>query len=259
MNGDTPVFPWLHLDAETVPCEVRLVRLPHASRKLIRGSITDMSERARVEQRQSLMMRELDHRVKNNLATMLALAQQTAAHAGSIAEFRESFEHRVRAMARTHQALAASRWEGVALGDVVRLTLEPYARQGDRVRVDGAVFTLAASTSAAMSMALNELATNAAKYGALSRAEGRVDVRWSLRGDELELDWTESGGPPVTAPDRTGFGTMLLRGVITHELRGRVELDYAAEGVRCRIRLPVAGNRYQGLAASQSSNRPLSQ
>jgi PAS domain S-box-containing protein len=258
LAGGTPAFPWTHraADGSDVPCEVRLVSLPHATRRLVRGSITDVTERARAAQRQTLMMRELDHRVKNNLAMLLALAEQTASHVASLDEFRDAFIHRVRAMARTHEALAAGSWDGVPLGEVVRLMLAPYARGGpERIVAGGDLVVLTPSASATMSMAMHELAINAAKHGALSQAGGRIALRWARENGDLRIDWIESGGPTVAPPTHHGFGTTLLRGVIEHELGGSVQLDYAGEGLRCRIRVPLD----RSVAVAQPTRRPESQ
>lgn len=239
--GEKPSFEWLHRDTEgnEIPCEIRLARFESSRGRLLRGSITDISERKRAERRQSLMMQELDHRVKNNLAAVLAITDQTLETSRSISEFRESFGGRIRALARTHEALAGSGWEGIAMDELVRLNLDAFRQAGeDRVQIEGAPFMLPAYASSPMCMALHELATNATKYGALSTPQGRVHVSWIEDEERLHLTWTESDGPPVAAPAHRGFGTSLIRGVAEYELGGAVAFDFRASGMVCRLSFP---------------------
>ena len=242
LAGATPIVPWVHRDSEgrDIPCEVRLVRLPPFDRALVRGSIIDVSERRQSELRQLTMARELDHRVKNNLAEVLALLEQSGTAASSYEEFREAFAGRVRAMARTHEALAARHWHGVPLKEVADLTLGPYEVRGDdRIVQRGDAVMLAPSASSALGMMLHELAANAAKYGALAVASGRVELMWRRTSDGgLEILWRESGGPPVSPPERTGFGMRLVHGVVTHELGGTVKMAFEQQGFYCEIYLP---------------------
>jgi two-component sensor histidine kinase len=214
--------------------------LPPLDKALIRGSIIDVSERRQAELRQLMMARELDHRVKNNLAEVLALAEQTGMSSRTVEEFRETFSGRVRAMARTHEALAARHWKGVPLLEVVELTLSPYdVTPDDRIVRSGAAVMLGPSASSALCMTLHELAANAAKYGALAVAGGRVDLTWRRIVDgSLKLDWRESGGPPVARPEREGFGTRLVQGVVSHELGGTATIDFHVTGVCCQIVVP---------------------
>ena len=243
LAGEAPIVPWVHLDStgKEIPCEVRLVRLPPFDKSLVRGSIIDVSERRQAELRQLMMAHELDHRVKNNLAEVLALVEQSGKSASSYEEFRDAFSGRVRAMARTHEALAARRWHGVPFIEVANLTLGPYDHGHDDERIvkRGDPVMLAPSASSALGMMLHELAANAAKYGALAVASGRVDLTWRRDADGgLEIVWRESGGPPVTTPQRAGFGTRLVEGVVTHELGGRVKMEYAQEGFSCEVHIP---------------------
>lgn len=242
MAGGAPSVPFVHRDStgREIPCEVRLVRLPPLDRALVRGSVIDVSDRRQAELRQLMMARELDHRVKNNLAEVLALVEQSGTSASSYEEFREAFAGRVRAMARTHEALAAHHWHGVPLHEVAALMLGPYAGSGDeRIVKRGEPILLAPTASSALGLTLHELAANAAKHGALAVASGRVELSW--RRDEngaLEIVWRERGGPPVARPEKVGFGTRLVRGVVTHELGGTIEMEFDQEGLRCTIRIP---------------------
>jgi PAS domain S-box-containing protein len=242
LAGAAPSVPWVHRDSEgrDIPCEVRLVRLPPLDRALVRGSIIDVSERRQAELRQLMMARELDHRVKNNLAEVLALVEQSGTSASSYEEFREAFAGRVRAMARTHEALAARHWRGVPLREVADLTLEPYAGSGDdRIVKRGDSVVLAPTASSALGMMLHELAANAAKHGALAVAAGRVELSWRREPNgDLEIVWRERGGPPVARPEREGFGMRLVRGVVTHELGGTLSMEFDPQGLCCEIHIP---------------------
>lgn len=205
--------------------------------------VEDVTDRRLNQQRQDLMVAELDHRVKNNLAAVISLAEQTGRTAEGYNEFLEKFMGRLRAMSRMHSALANSRWKGADLRTLVQQTLEAFGSLG-RTEADGPGINLSPRAAQAMAMALNELATNAVKYGALSVPDGAVRVAWQTTSaagqpDSLELTWTEIGGPPVTPPTRKGFGTDLIEGAIAYELHGQVKIDYRTEGVVCSIQLQL--------------------
>lgn len=231
---------------ESVMSTLRDDRGRHAG---ILAVVRDVSDRIRWEQRQSLMMAELDHRVKNNLAAVLSIADQTIRSSTSLADFGEAFTGRIRALARMHGVLAQSRWKGANLADLARQSLEAYmVGNGRRVFIDGPDVLLPARAASPVCMALHELATNAAKYGALSVPSGRVDIRWSLADPDpdapdaprrVELQWTESGGPPVAEPRRRGFGTELIEGGIAYELHGDVEIAFHPSGLACRMTIPL--------------------
>ncbi len=205
----------------------------------------DITERVQAEQRQTFMMQELDHRVKNNLAAIISLADATARAASSLDEFRAAFNGRLRALARTHALLARSRWSGVRIGDLVSETLAPYSDpMGPRVDADGPNALLPPRAAAPLCMALHELATNAIKYGALTVSSGVVTVRWTISGNEdapeaLDLTWTERGGPAVEAPTRRGFGATLITDAISHELSGNAVITMDPQGLVCRIDTPL--------------------
>jgi PAS domain S-box-containing protein len=210
--------------------------------------LRDHTERRREEERRALLIRELDHRVKNTFATVQAVAAQTLHQAGAPAALHTAFDARLTALARSHDMLSRGGWEGTPLGEIVERTLEAYAKDGDagRVSINGPPVLLAPNIAVSFNLALHELATNAAKYGALSAPGGRVEVAWELehrtRGEPpvVVLVWRERGGPPVRPPQRRGFGSKLLERVMPYESGGEVVLDFAAEGVECRMRLPLA-------------------
>ena len=211
--------------------------------------VEDITETRLAQQRQDLMMAELDHRVKNNLAAVISLAEQTGRSAHNFEEFVATFTGRVRAMSRMHSALARSRWQGADLLTLVSQTLEAFGSgSAGRTQLDGSSLMLDARAAQSMAMALNELATNAVKYGALSSAagpEGCVHVSWRREqadnGDapRLHLVWTETGGPAVAPPTRRGFGSELIEGAVAYELKGTVKLDFRPEGLICTMSVPL--------------------
>lgn len=210
--------------------------------------VEDITERRLAEQRQNLMMAELDHRVKNNLAAVISLAEQTGRTTATFEEFITTFTGRVRAMSRMHSALARSRWQGADLLMLVTQTLEAFGSgSAGRTEVIGPSTLLTARAAQSMAMALNELATNAVKYGALSTVGGGVRVRWSATSASadpaqpqvLSLEWVEHDGPPAQKPTRRGFGTELIEGAIAYELRGTVEMDFRPTGLVCSMTVPL--------------------
>jgi PAS domain S-box-containing protein len=205
------------------------------------ASGVDISERKRSETRQKLMMTELDHRVKNNLAAVMALAEQTLRSSDTLEAFRDVFIGRLHALAHTHEALAHNRWEGIRLDEAARLTLGAYRRDNpSRVRIDGEPVVLPPRAALPLSLALHELATNAVKYGALSAPDGRIEVTWRRVNGAAHVLWVESGGPAVHAPEQIGTGISLIRGLVRFELGGQVDLEYPPSGLVCRMQLPLA-------------------
>jgi PAS domain S-box-containing protein len=206
------------------------------------GAALDITERRAAEEHIRLLMRELDHRVKNVLARIPVIAMCTREGSGSMDEFVKALEGRIQSMASAHELLSLAQWHGVALSDIVHRELAPYAT-GSNTNVDGAHIVLSAEASQAMAMVLHELVTNAAKYGALSIPGGHVSVRWSREkdatgSDRLLIHWEETGGPLVEAPRHCGYGTSVVRDLIPYEIGGTVDLVFAADGVRCKIGVP---------------------
>ena len=206
------------------------------------GVNIDITERKRAEAAQKLLNAELDHRVKNALATVSAVVSHTRQGSRSVANFVAALEGRLRSMAATHDLLSARRWQGISLTELVRGELAPYATSSN-AKINGAEVILKPEAGQAMAMTLHELATNAAKYGALSTKEGRVSIRWDLRQNghptHLVFEWQEIAGPPVVAPDKSSFGTNTICDLIPYEFGGTVDLMLAPEGVRCRVELPA--------------------
>ncbi len=236
-------------DGRIIICEWHNTPLHRPDGEIIgvMSMVQDITERQQGEQRQTLLMRELDHRVKNTLASVLSILDNTVTDAPSLASFRDSFRGRILALARTHEALAHGRWSNVDLAEMIRSTLEPFSRDGGPAfTLSGPVAALPSEAAIAVCMSLHELATNAAKYGALSVPQGRIEIVTRYDADDagrpaLELTWSEDAGPAVSPPTRQGFGITLIHGMISHELGGRVEFEFPARGLVCRMVLPLTG------------------
>jgi two-component sensor histidine kinase/PAS domain-containing protein len=199
----------------------------------IAGASRDLTERKRSEELQSLLVNELNHRVKNSLATVQSIASQTLRSATDLPSAQSALEARIGSLARAHDLLTDRSWSGADFGAVVARALEPFT--AIRLKVSGPAVDVSPKHALALSMALHELATNAAKYGALSNASGCVQVRWEVEAATLRLAWIESGGPEVIAPQRRGFGSRLLQDGLAREFASQTRLDYAPTGVRCAI------------------------
>ena len=207
------------------------------------GSCMDITERKQAEDHKSLLVSELDHRVKNTLACVAAIAEQTRAASNSMDEFLEVLRGRIRSLANTHARLSLNLWWGVDLAELVRGELAPCTRDGNTL-IDGPAVDVTADSVQTVAIVLHELATNAAKYGALSNGSGRISVRWHWQPngdarDGLVFEWSETGGPPVVVPSTPGYGTSVIRDLIPYELGGTVDYVLAADGVRCKLEIPA--------------------
>lgn len=207
------------------------------------GAAVDVTERKENEQHLRLLMRELTHRSKNLLAVIQAMARQTARHAGSIDEFVEIFSARLQALSRSHDLLVQESWHGASLTDMVRSQLGHHIdSENSQVTIKGPNIFLKPEAAQNIGLALHELSTNAAKYGALSTPSGHVRITWARRmaeaGGGFELSWRESGGPPVSAPSARGFGSLVIERNLARALDGTVELDFAPGGLVCTVSVP---------------------
>jgi two-component sensor histidine kinase len=207
--------------------------------------VRDVTERHEAEQRRQLLINELNHRVKNTLAIVQGVAQQTFKGETCQNEQRETFEARLVALAAAHNLLTQRNWEDANLGEIVVRSLAPFTRlREDRLLIEGPDLLLGPNAAVSLSMAFHELGTNALKYGALSNETGRVFVEWRFSGfaDErrLTLTWREEGGPPVRVPKKRGFGSRLIERALAAELRGRVALDFRPEGVTWSVDAPLS-------------------
>jgi PAS domain S-box-containing protein len=199
----------------------------------------DVTEEKAHEQQIHLLMREVNHRAKNMLSLVQAIARQTAAREPQ--DFLRCFTERIKALAANQDLLVRNEWRGVDVDDLVRAQLAPFADLiGARIMVAGPKLRLNAAAAQAIGLALHELATNAGKYGALSIDSGHVDVDWWLDGDAFAINWTERDGPPVSAPQRRGFGSTVISSMAELSVGGDVALDYARTGLTWRLTCPIA-------------------
>ena len=196
----------------------------------------DMTEQVQADERQRLLLDELNHRVKNTLATVQAIAQQTLRGARDPGAFAAAFEARLLALSHTHNALTDSHWAGAGLRQILLQELGPHG--AERVSMIGPEVHLPARVALSLGMVFHELATNAAKYGALSTA-GKLVLTWSVENGWLHFQWRETGGPPVVAPERRGFGSRLIERSIAGELQGRVRADYRTDGLALHFETPL--------------------
>ncbi len=206
--------------------------------------LVDISERKQAENRQKTLIDELNHRVKNTLATVQSLAAQTARHSNSLQDFHTRYENRLLGLARAHDLLTKRHWEDAPLDYLAREVLAPLcADSGERLQIRGPAVSLNPRAALSITMALNELATNAAKFGALASESGSLSLTWRTRADAkttmLDLVWLEGGGPPVKAPARRGFGTRLLERCIERDLNGELDLIFDPKGLFCRMAIPL--------------------
>jgi two-component sensor histidine kinase len=207
------------------------------------GVYIDVTERRRAEDHKNLLIAELDHRVKNVLACVAAVAQQSRECSRSADHFLDVLNGRINALANAHALLSRSRWEGVGVGELVRSELARCTSDGNHL-IEGPDIVLAAEATQPLAMVLHELTTNATKYGALSSRCGRVSVCWGRQSGRdsqecLALEWRETGGPPIAARGHSGYGSSVIRDLIPYELGGSVDYVLAPEGVRCRVELPA--------------------
>jgi two-component sensor histidine kinase len=196
---------------------------------------------ARAEMLHELLVNELNHRVKNTLATVQSIAAQTfRSSAVKAGDARRKFEARLSSLGRAHNILSEEKWASAEVGDIVLSVLEPHEPKGaNRVRVCGPLTRLAPGAALMLSMVLHELATNAVKYGALSNDVGRISVEWAeLGNNRMRLTWRETGGPPAQPGERKGFGSLLMEEAFAQQVGGTATLEYKPEGVVCTLECP---------------------
>jgi PAS domain S-box-containing protein len=216
--------------------------------------VQDVTDRKEAEERQKLLIDELNHRVKNTLATVQSLATQTARGTDSPEAFRTAFEGRLIALSHAHDQLTRRHWTSADLRDIIAGATAPYlTRSQDQAMLEGEVVIVTPRVALTLAMAMHELATNAAKYGALSVPEGGVAVRWRVLHAPrhvLQIEWREHDGPPVSVPERRGFGSRFIEGSVASELQGTARLDFAADGLCCSMEIPIGTESVGGGAAT---------
>jgi len=202
----------------------------------VSGVTIDITERKRAEERQNLLTREVDHRAKNALTLAQSIVRLT--RADSIQSYVNAVEGRINALARVHTILSLSSWQGAEIGKLVSEELAPYATAG-QVHFAGAEVQLQPATAQSLALALHELVTNSAKYGALSVLTGQLSITWHVENDRLDLHWLETGGPMVREPTTRGFGTRSLMASVENQLGGQAVFDWRQEGLICRLLVPL--------------------
>ncbi len=212
-------------------------------------------ERRSARARQELLIAELNHRVRNILALVRALLAQSRSASDTVEEFADIVGGRVQALARAHDQLTAVNWQPTPLRTIIHAEVAAYlGGKADRVRCEGPEVLLTPQSFSVVALVLHELVTNAAKYGAFADRSGQADVRWWLEDDgQLVLTWRESGGPPVQAPTRQGFGTTIIERSIPHDLKGEAEVTYALSGLRARFAIPAP---HATLAPTREAAKP---
>jgi len=206
--------------------------------------VRDITDRKHAERQQRLLINELNHRVKNTLAIVQAIAAQTLRNATSPAQARKDLDTRLVALARAHDVLTRENWEGAGLREIVEQAIEPYGNEREnRFYLRGPGIRLSPRMALTLAMALQELVTNAVKYGAFSNEAGEVHITWAVSDtsspQRLHLRWEEIGGPSVRVPTRRGFGSRLIERILAQDLRGEVTIDFAASGVVCTVDAPL--------------------
>ena len=213
----------------------------------VSGVTVDITERKQAEERQNLLAREVDHRAKNALALTQSIVRLTRGE--NVKAYIEAVDGRINALARVHTILSLSNWQGAEIGKLVDEELAPYST-GDQIKFYGTQIQLQPATAQTLALALHELVTNSAKYGALSTLSGRLSIKWETQEDMLRMVWEEKDGPVVERPVARGFGTRSVIASIESQLGGQAEFDWRSEGLVCRLSVPLM----QDAAARQLNN-----
>jgi two-component sensor histidine kinase len=223
-------------------------------------TLTDITQRKRAEDRQTMLVAELNHRVKNILAIVNSIAGQTVRASSSLGSFSTAFSGRIKALAVAHDVLTRTRWIGIGLNELLSALLEPHQGTDEaRVILQGPPVLLPAQAVMPLSMAMHELATNASKYGALSVPQGTVTIDWVLRDDgapRVEVTWIEQDGPRVEPERASGFGTKLIDRVVGYDLEGNAHLSFAPGGLRAVLSFPLKVDA-ASLETSWSTSQPM--
>jgi PAS domain S-box-containing protein len=219
--------------------------------------LRDQTAQRKAEENRELLINELNHRVKNTLAVVQSIVSQTLRDTDVGSAVGEALQARILAVASAHDVLTEENWVSARLRDIVDRALGPYLSREGRFSIEGPDVRLSPKSALALAMVLHELATNAAKYGALSTQAGHVSVLWSTTGGgeqrRLLMRWTERGGPPVEPPSRRGFGTRLIERGFTGEVGGEARIDYEPAGVVCTIKVPLSEREMGALGWRQAS------
>ncbi|AOH87087.1 hypothetical protein AWL63_23170 (plasmid) [Sphingomonas panacis] len=231
----------LHRAGYELPVELSITRTEQFGAPVFLGFLRDISERRDAARRQELMIGELNHRVKNLLGVVAAIAHQTGRNATTLPEFSKAFEGRLASLARSHEILTSVAWERAPLRALVdELFGADLSEAAPRITVDGPTVLLAPRHLLSLSMILHELMTNAVKYGALSTPGGQINLTWAVKDGELSLIWSETGISGVQTPSRKGFGSKMIALSVKHELRGTMNKDWREDGMRFYLSFALA-------------------
>jgi two-component sensor histidine kinase len=237
-----PTVPQEFLKAENVGLRMLLEQAGIDAKLLLAQAGIDAKERETADKLQKLILEELHHRIKNTLATVSAIASQSLRTADSIEHGQQAIEGRLQALGRAHDLLLQARWSSASLAHIVEGATEPYDSKGKgRFSIQGPEFKVTSGAVIALAMTLNELCTNATKFGALSVPAGRIEIAWSIdaKNERLHLTWSEKDGPAVHPPTRRSFGTRLIE-TLGKQLSGTVELAYAPDGFVYALDVPLS-------------------
>jgi two-component sensor histidine kinase len=243
-----PNVPQEFLKAENVGLRMLLEQAGIDAKALLAQSGIEAEQRETADQLQKLILEELHHRIKNTLATVSAIAAQSLRTATSIEHGQQAIESRLVALGRAHDLLLQARWSSASLAHIVRSATEPYEnKDAARFSISGPEIPVVSGSVIALAMMLNELCTNATKFGALSVPAGRIEIAWSIdqARDRLQLAWIEKGGPPVEAPGRRSFGTRMIE-TLGKQLNGEARLAYEPTGLVYTLDVPLSSLRPTG-------------
>ncbi len=227
------------VDGSEFPADIMLSPVEIEQRLVVLAVVRDITAHKRAQAHFELLMREVDHRAKNILSVVQAIAHQTIAN--SLEEFRSRFSERIQSLRVSHDLLVKRGWKDIPLGELVRSQLAHFGYPSEsRIIMSGPNLRITAPAARTIGLALHELGTNAAKYGALSAESGHVDISWQVDGDVFTMSWTERGGPRVTPPEQRGFGTMVIDTLVKQTLDADVQLDFAPSGLAWRVICPAS-------------------
>jgi two-component sensor histidine kinase len=254
----------LHKNGTPIPVSVDAAPIRRPDGRVIATSsiLHDITDRIANEEHRQFLMREITHRSKNQLAIIQSIATQTARASGTKQEFLDQFRNRLQGLSASHDLLLKQDWRGAPLDELIHRQLEVFVgNRSDAVTLQGPATMLTAAAAEAIGLAIHELATNSAKYGALSVPTGRVEVTWRQttvdpdQQDGWEISWCELGGPKVTAPTSTGFGTQVIKRMVAVVVNGRAELDYPESGLVWRLTFPAPAMKLVDRAKENHADR----
>ena len=243
-----PTIPQEFLKAENIGLRMLLEQAGIDAKALLAQAGIEAEQRETADKLQKLILEELHHRIKNTLATVSAITSQSLRTATSIEHGQQAIESRLQALGRAHDLLLQVRWSSASLAHIVEGATEPFDNEGEgKFSIQGPDFKMSSGAVIALAMTLNELCTNATKFGALSAATGRIEIAWTIdQGNQrLHLTWTENGGPEVHPPTRRSFGTRMIETLGT-QLNGKVEMAYPRSGFVYALDVPLASLKPAG-------------